>query len=76
MSPYLDFDTTPPIRSRYAQRTTFAGAVSEATRLISEATEGQVGIYDSYHGDNFHGYVIKYPGQSAYFEPAPAEDAA
>lgn len=72
--PYLDCDTTPSIRSRYAKRKTPALFKAEALALADTVTEGQIGVYDSLFGGTFYGYAIKYPGQAAYFEEA-TEDA-
>lgn len=72
---YLDCDTTPPLRSRHV-RGRLTAAVNAAKKLLASATEGQVGLYESAAGTGFAGYVIKYPGQEPYHEPAPAEDAA
>lgn len=68
---HLDCDTTPPLRSRYVSKAYGLDTVIKiATDLIEEANEGQIGIYQSRLGDGFKGYVIKYPGQTPYFEPA------
>lgn len=37
-------------------------------KLIEADAEGQIGIYHRHAGDAFHGYVIRYAGQSPYFE--------
>ncbi|QPF81716.1 hypothetical protein IC762_12530 [Bradyrhizobium genosp. L] len=71
---HLDCDTTPPLKSRYVSKGYKLETVIEiATDLLAEVEEGQIGIYDSRRGDGFKGYVIKYRGQSPYFE-APAND--
>lgn len=71
---HLDCDTTPPLRSRYVSKAySLETVIKIATDLIEEAIEGQIGIYQSRMGDGFKGYVIKYPGQTPYFEPATAE---
>lgn len=68
---HLDCDTTPPLRSRYVSKAYGLDMVVKiATDLIDEAVEGQIGIYQSRLGDGFKGYVIKYRGQTPYFEPA------
>ena len=71
---HLDCDTTPPLKSRYVSKAYKLDTVIQiATDLIGEATEGQIGIYDSNRGDGFKGYVIKYPGAAPYFEAAAEE---
>jgi hypothetical protein len=68
---HLDCDTTPPLKSRYVSKAYGLETVIKiATDLIGEAAEGQIGIYQSRMGDGFKGYVIKYPGQTPYFEAA------
>lgn len=68
---YLDSDTTPPIRSVYAGGRSLKKAIAVAeSKLIEADAEGQIGIYATAHGDTFHGYVIRYAGQSPYFEAA------
>ena len=68
---YLDCDTTPPLRSHKLLLKPTPGGVESAVRAallyIEEAKEGQIGIYDDHASLNFHGYVIKYPGQRAVF---------
>lgn len=72
---HLDCDTTPPLRSRYVSKAYGLDMVIKiASDLIEEATEGQIGIYQSRLGDGFKGYVIKYAGQTPYFEAAPVEE--
>lgn len=66
--PYLDCDTVPPLRGRYASHKNVQRFKSEALRLISEVTEGQIGIYSNARGGTFYGYAIKYPNQKPYFE--------
>lgn len=69
---YLDYDTTPPVRSRYLACKRLEVAQKAAFAQLNEVTEGQVGIYDNHVGAGFKGYAIKYPGQTPYFEAAPA----
>ncbi len=38
--------------------------------MLSEVSEGQVGIFEEYGGGEFYGYVIKTPEQRRLFEPA------
>lgn len=72
---HLDCDTTPPLKSRHVSKAYKLDTVIKiASELISEASEGQIGIYNSRIGDGFKGYVIKYPGKEPYFEAA-AKDA-
>lgn len=64
---YLDADTTPSIKSRYA----YIGldeTISYALGLVSRVDEGQIGIYKTHLGDGFEGYAIKYPNEEPYFE--------
>lgn len=71
---HLDCDTTPPLKSRHVSKAYGLETVIKiATDLIGEATEGQIGIYNTRMGDGFKGYVIKYPGETPYFEAAEAE---
>ena len=73
---YLDCDTTPPLKSRYVSKGYKLELVIKiASEMITEATEGQIGIYNTPRGDGFHGYVIKYAGRPPYFEPAEVPDA-
>ena len=64
---YLDCDTTPPLKSCYVSKAyKLETVIKIATDIIADAKEGQIGIY----GEGFHGYVIKYAGQTPYFEAA------
>lgn len=73
---YLDCDTAPPLKSHYVSKAyRLEMVIKIATDFIADATEGQIGIYDSPRGDGFHGYVIKYAGQTPYFEAAAEEPA-
>ena len=69
---YLDCDTTPPTHGGYIRSKTARGAVVIAKSLMDAAGvhEGQIGIYESHVGVGFRGYVIKYPNDEPYFEPA------
>lgn len=69
---YLDFDTTPPIRSRYLASKKLETAQRFAFNKLGKVAEGQIGIYDNHIGAGFKGYAIKYPGQEPYFEAAEA----
>lgn len=72
---HLDCDTTPPLKSRHVSKAYRLDMVIKiASEIIEEATEGQIGIYQTRQGDGFKGYVIKYPGQTPYFEAATEED--
>lgn len=74
---YLDCDTTPALKSRHVSKAYALDMVIKiATDLIAEATDGQIGIYDNPRGDGFHGYVIKYAGETPYFEAAEEEESA
>ena len=79
---YLDCDTTPPLRGRWTDhpdgftQKRLDAAVRIATKMLADVTEGQIGIYESAAGAGFAGYVIKYPGEAAYFEAANHADAA
>lgn len=72
--PYLDCDTSPPLRGRYAKRRTPANFRNEALRLIADIDEGQIGIYETSLGGTFYGYAIKYPGKAPYFEEPEAAE--
>lgn len=73
---YLDCDTTPPLKSHYVSKAyRLETVIKIATDFIADATEGQIGIYDSPRGDGFHGYVIKYRGETPYFEADAKESA-
>jgi hypothetical protein len=72
---YLDTDTTPAIRSRYAHMG-LAKAIELALTLVGRTDEGQIGIYTSCIGDGFKGYAIKYPNSEPYFEPNVDERVA
>lgn len=72
---YLDCDTTPPLRSRWV-RGRLTASVNAAKKLLADASDGQVGLYESAAGNGFAGYVIKYPGEAPYFEAADADDAS
>lgn len=68
---YLDCDTTPPIRSVYAGGRSLKRAIAAAESKLTEAdAEGQIGIYATARGNSFHGYVIRYKGETPYFEEA------
>lgn len=73
MGLYLDCDTSPALKSGYIRQRSTDGAVREAMKRISSATDGQIGIYDNGVGVGFRGYVIKYEGE-VYFEPATTDD--
>lgn len=70
--PYLDCDTSPPLRGRYATRVKAESFKAEALRLIAAIDQGQIGIYETVRGGTFYGYAIKYPGQKPYFEEPEA----
>jgi hypothetical protein len=72
---HLDCDTTPPLKSRHVSKAYKLDMVIKIASdlLIEEAAEGQIGIYDTRMGDGFKGYVIKYHGQTPYFEAATEE---
>jgi hypothetical protein len=72
-TPWLDCDTTPALRGRYAKRKTPEKFKAEALRLLDDVTEGQIGIYASRFGGDFYGYAIKYAGKPAYFEEPPTD---
>lgn len=72
---YFDCDVTPPLRSRYARRRRIDAAKEEAMRLLEENdAEGQIGLFEHSSGGEFYGYVIRYPGQPAYFESPQKEN--
>lgn len=54
---------------------TLPHVVAEASKLFDKyaVPTGQIGLYESYGGGEFFGYVIKYPNAAPYFEPAPAD---
>jgi hypothetical protein len=72
---YLDADTTPSLKSRYA----YVGldeTISFALGLVSRIDEGQIGIYKTHLGDGFKGYAMGFHRQShpaALDRPAGAE---
>ena len=76
---WLDFDFEDgrcQRGGRYSRRKRLPFVVEEAKRHFAryEVNSGQIGLYDYYGGGAFYGYVIKYPGEAPYFEPAPKED--
>lgn len=66
---YLDTDTTPAIKSRFAYKGLDA-TISFALGLVERCTEGQIGIYTSHLGDGFKGYAINDGINAPYFERA------
>ena len=73
---YLDCDTTPPTRSHTTRDSRLAANINTALAILSlnRVIEGQIGIYDNYLG-TFRGYVIKYPNETPFFEPAEEQAA-
>jgi hypothetical protein len=66
---YLDTDTTPALRGRFAYKGLDA-TISFALGLVGRCTDGQIGIYTSARGDGFKGYAINDGVNAPYFEAA------
>jgi hypothetical protein len=70
---YLDCDTEPTLPGRLIRAKRLETAIARAARLLADRT-GQIGIYATCRGDGFAGYVIRYPGEEAYFEPVGEDE--
>ena len=57
-------------KGRHSRSPRLPPAIKEAEEMLSEVSEGQVGIFEEYGGGEFYGYVIKTPERGVYFEPA------